>query len=165
MVDPLHRRRVIGLGNPDRGDDAVGRRAAAGLRGRVPEDVSVIEHDGESAGLLDYLYGADAVYLVDAAVTGAAPGTIQRFDVIEKNLPVLQGSTSTHGLGLAEAVELVRALNQLPARCVVYVVEARSFAPRAALYPAVAAAVDTLSARILAELRWRPAVHERPIVQ
>lgn len=158
MADPLHRRRVIGLGNPHRGDDAVGRRVAAGLRERVPQEVSVIEHDGEPGGLLELLRGAAAAYLVDAAVSGAPPGTIRRFDVLEADLPVLQGTTSTHGLGLAEAVELARALNQLPARCFVYVVEARSFEPWAALCPAVGAAVDALIVRILADIQRRPAV-------
>lgn len=153
MLDPLPCRRVIGLGNRGRGDDAVGRMVAAGLRGRVPAGVHVIEHDGESAGLLEYLRGADAVYLVDAAVSGAAPGAIRCFDVLEAKLPALQGSTSTHALGLAEAVELARALGQLPARCLVYVVEAGSFEAGARLSPAVAAAVDTLIARILGDIR------------
>ncbi len=153
MLDPMPCRRIIGLGNRGRGDDAVGRMVAAGLRGRVPEGVHVIEHDGESAGLLEYLYGADAVYLVDAAVSGAAPGTIRRFDVLEEMLPALPGSASTHALGLAEAVELARALGQLPARCFVYVVEAGSFEVGARLSPAVATAVDTLTARILEDIR------------
>lgn len=153
MADPLQRRCVIGLGNRDRGDDAVGRIVAARLRGRVPEGISVLEHDGEPGDLLDHLHGAAAVYLVDAAISGAAPGTIQRFDILKVKLPPLRSGTSTHALGLAEALELARALDQLPARCLVYVVEAGSFKMGAALCPAVAAAVNTLTEQILADIR------------
>ena len=143
----------------------MGRRVAAALRGRVPEDVRVIEHDGESAGLLDCLRGADAVYLVDAAISGCAPGTIQCFDVIESTLPIRRGSASTHGLGLAEAIELARALHLLPRHCLVYLVEAGSFAPGAALSPAVAAAVRPVSERIVADIGWQAAMGEGAVIR
>ena len=45
-------RLVVGIGNPDRGDDAVGRLVARALRGRVPADVRVVEQDGEATALL-----------------------------------------------------------------------------------------------------------------
>ena len=49
---------------------------------------------------------------------------------------------STHGFGLAEALELARALGQLPRRCIVYAIEGASFETGAPLSPEVAAAVD-----------------------
>jgi hydrogenase maturation protease len=34
---------VIGVGNPDRGDDGVGRAVVRRLRERVPDDVTLLE--------------------------------------------------------------------------------------------------------------------------
>jgi hydrogenase maturation protease len=143
---------VIGVGNPERGDDAVGRRVAQSLRGRLPSGVDLREHDGEATGLLACMDGAAAAYLIDACVSGAPAGTVRRFDVTAAPLPQDAFNLSTHGFGLAEAIELARALEQLPARCVVYAVEARSVVAGAPLSPPVAAAVDDVAGRIRSEL-------------
>jgi hydrogenase maturation protease len=68
--------------------------------------------------------------------------------------PLPQGAfnLSTHGFGLAEAIELARALDQLPPRCVVYAVEAGSVVVGAPLSPPVAAAVPAVAARIREEI-------------
>ncbi len=42
---------------------------------------SVIEQDGEATGLLAWLDGRAAAFLVDACASGAPPGTVRRFDV------------------------------------------------------------------------------------
>jgi hydrogenase maturation protease len=149
---------VIGIGNADRGDDAFGRIVAWRLRGRLHEHVHLIDHDGEAAALVDHLGGADAAILIDAAVSDGAPGEICRFDVARGPLPAARYGLSTHGLGLAEAVELARILGKLPGRCVVYTVEARSFGLGDALWPAVARAVDDVVARVIADAdQWFPA--------
>jgi hydrogenase maturation protease len=137
---------VVGIGNPDRGDDAAGRLAARLLSGKLPSGIEVIEHNGEATSLLACLESADAAYLIDACASGAPPGALRRFDVAAAPLPQEAFSWSSHGLGLAEAIELGRALDQLPSRCIVYAIEADSFAPGARLSAAVeagvAAAVD-----------------------
>ncbi len=132
---------VIGIGNPDRGDDAAGRAAARLLKDKLPAWVEVMEHDGESTSLLALLASADRAIMVDACVSGAPEGSVRRFDVSAAPLPETGFSVSTHGLGLGEAVELARALGQLPPRAIVYAIEARSFEAGDPLSPAVAAAV------------------------
>jgi hydrogenase maturation protease len=149
---------VIGIGNPDRGDDAFGRVVAARLRGRLPEHMHLIEQDGEATALLDQLGDADAAILVDAAVSGGEPGQIRRFDVACEPLPAVKFGLSTHGFGLTEAIELARILGKLPSRCIVYAVEARSFELGAALSPELVRAVDDVVARVIAEVdEWSPA--------
>jgi hydrogenase maturation protease len=145
-------RLVIGIGNSDRGDDGVGRLVARGLCGRVPEGVEIKETDGEVTRLLDLLAGADVAWLVDAAVSGAAPGTIRRLDPVAAPLPRTMFPFSSHGQGLAEAVELARALGSLPRRLVVYAIEGAEFAPGAPLSPAVEAAALEVGSRLLAEI-------------
>lgn len=143
---------VLGIGNPERGDDAAGRQVARLLRWRLPEDVEVAEHDGEATALLARLDGAAAAFLIDACTSGAPAGTVRRFDVSAGPLPQAAFGLSTHGFGLAEAVDLARALGQLPPRCVVYAIEGASFAEGAPLSPAVAAAVADVARRLGAEI-------------
>lgn len=142
---------IIGIGNPDRGDDAAGRLVAARLKDRVPGGVIVIELDGEMAALVDRLESSDRAILIDAALSGGEPGTIHRFDVVNEPMPASFGGFSTHGFGLAQAIELARTLGTLPARCTVFAIEAQSFDHGAPLSPAVTAAVEAVAARVLAE--------------
>ncbi len=144
------RTRVIGIGHPDRGDDAVGRVVAARLAG-VP-GVEVIETDGEAAKLIDLMEGADDVILIDAALSGATPGAVTRLDAAANAIPQPMFAASSHAVGLAESIELARVLGRLPPRCIVYAVEAASFTLGAGLSPAVAAAVDRVVAALLAEV-------------
>lgn len=143
---------VLGIGNPDRGDDAAGRIVARRLSGALPDGVEVDEHDGEATALLARIDGADAVYWVDACASGKAPGTVHRFDVAAAPLPSLSLGVSTHGFGLGEAVELARTLGCLPQRAVVYAIEGASFDAGAALSPPVAAAVAEVARRLRAEI-------------
>lgn len=154
MADGASSRRalVIGIGNPDRGDDAVGRIVAQRLRGEAPPGTQVIEHDGETGALIDGLAGFNTVYLIDAMMSGRPPGTVDRFDVTATPLPRADCGTSTHGLDLSAAIELARALDKLPQNCVVYTIEAQNFDIGAPLSPAVAAAAGRLVADILAEI-------------
>jgi hydrogenase maturation protease len=146
------RRIVLGIGNPDRGDDGAGRKVARLLRRMAPDGVEVAEHDGEATALLTHLDGATAAYLIDACVSGAPAGTVHRFDVSKAALPQSLSRLSTHGFGLAEAVELARALGQLPRRCIVYAIEGESFAPGAPLSPSASAAVAEVIRRLGSEI-------------
>jgi hydrogenase maturation protease len=143
---------VIGIGNPDRGDDAAGRAVARRLRGMLSAEIDVEEHGGEATALLARLEAADRAYLIDACSSSALAGTVRRFDVGEAPLPREAFAVSSHGLGLAEAIELGRTLGQLPSRCIVYAIEAASFRLGAPLSPRVAAAVSKVSCRVQAEI-------------
>jgi hydrogenase maturation protease len=133
---------VIGLGNEWRGDDGVGVEVARRVGGRVL--------DGEPIGIVTALEGEDEVVLVDAVSTGAAPGTLFVFEASAEPLPTpIFGASSTHALGLAEALELARALGRLPRRVVVYGVEGESFAFGKGLSAAVAEAADRLTGEVI----------------
>jgi hydrogenase maturation protease len=143
---------VLGVGNPNRGDDAAGRWVARLLRGRLPDDVEVAEHDGEATSLLVRFGGVAAAFLVDACASGALAGTVRRFDVSAAPLPQAAFGLSTHGFGLAEAIELARALALLPTHCIVYAVEGESFEVGAQLSLPVSAAVADVARRLAAEI-------------
>jgi hydrogenase maturation protease len=143
---------VIGLGNEYRRDDAVGLVVARRLREAAPESVLVLEETGEGASLLESWQDADTVILIDAVQSGAAPGTLHRLDARERPIAKKFFRFSTHAFGLAEAVELARALGRLPPRLVVYGVEGRSFEAGVGLSPEVEAAVQVVVERVLGEL-------------
>ena len=74
------------------------------LRGVLPPEIGVVEHDGEATSLLARLEGAESVCLIDASASAAPVGTVRRFDVAAAPLPQGAFGMSTHGLGLAEAI-------------------------------------------------------------
>ena len=92
----------------------------------------IVERDGEATALLADLQAARRVWLIDAAQSGAPPGTIHRIDCAATDAVVPRGSVSSHGFGVAEAIALARALGTLPPHCIVYAIEAAHFAPGAA---------------------------------
>jgi hydrogenase maturation protease len=143
---------VLGIGNPDRGDDAVGRLVAQSLRTLVPAAVRIAELDGEATALLAEMQTAQRVWLIDAARSGARPGTIHRIDCSTADLALPAGGASSHGFGVIEAIALARALDVLPRQCIVYAVEAADFSSGAALSPEVAQAAQEVATRIVAEL-------------
>lgn len=130
---------VIGLGNPDRGDDGAGREVARRLlAAEAPKGVRIVEADGEATAILAYLDGASTAFLIDACVSGAPSGTVRRIDLTQETLPRARYGLSSHGFGLAEALALAQALDRLPKRCIVYAIEGEGFEIGAPLSPAVA---------------------------
>jgi hydrogenase maturation protease len=146
---------IIGVGNRYRGDDGAGPAVLDRLAGRLPAGVDLVELAGEPTGLLTAWEGADAVWIVDAVASPAPPGTVHRVEVADRPLSgAIFGSVgSTHALGLADAVEIGRALGQLPALLVVYGIRGRDFAAGTELDPGVRTAVDTVADAVRAEVR------------
>lgn len=144
---------VVGIGNPDRGDDGIGPMVVRQLVGRVSSDVAIIERSGDALALIDDWAGRDAVILVDAAVSGAAPGSVRRIDLLRDALPPELSLSSTHAFGVAEATGLAGALGLLPAHVIAYAVEGANFDPGAPISPPVAAAAGEVATRIAAELK------------
>ncbi|MEP0323998.1 hydrogenase maturation protease [Bauldia litoralis] len=145
---------IVGIGNTDRGDDGVGRLIARRLKAMVAPEVRVVEHDGEAASLLACLEGVRTAFLIDACVSGGAPGAVRRLNLEQDGdtLPDLQFGISTHGFGLAEAIALGEALGNLPPRTVVFAIEAGGFETGAALTPAVADAIETVAGMVADEV-------------
>ncbi|MFZ0419042.1 MAG: hydrogenase maturation protease [Candidatus Sulfotelmatobacter sp.] len=117
---------IIGCGNLDRGDDAVGvlvvrRLQALGIKNL---GVEVIEQSGESFSLMDSWTGREHVILVDATAPSGTPGQVRLWNARADRLPDVLPS-STHAFGVREAVELARVMNCLPQTLVVYGIEGR----------------------------------------
>ena len=141
---------VLGVGQRDRGDDAVGPAVAERAMELVPPEVTVVKRV-EPAGLIDAWAGAGLVVVTDAVRSGQPPGTVHVLHACHGPLPVRTGAGGTHGLGLAEMIELGRALQRLPAELVIVGVEAQQFGLGEPMSPQVEACVE-LAARAVAEV-------------
>lgn len=141
--------RIIGCGNLHRGDDAAGIIAAERLRALGVNAAVCI---GGFAQLMDLWHGADCVIVIDAVVTGAPAGTVHLWDAT-RPLPLAKSSASTHGMGIAEAIELSRALNRLPSRLQIYGIEGRNFELGSPPLPEVEKATEEVARRIAGELQ------------
>ena len=143
---------VIGIGNPDRGDDGAGLEVARRVRARGPQDTVVRECSGEASSLLEAWQGQSRVILVDASSGGGRPGLARRFEAHEEPLPTSLRNASTHSWGVAEAVEMARSLGQLPPCLVVYAIEGASFSPGRHLSAAVKRGVERILKQVLREI-------------
>ena len=133
---------VVGVGNPWRGDDAAGLELARRIAGTGVEVRTV---EGDASGLLEAWAGHEHVALVDAAAPAASPGALHTFRADHEPLPAAGLRSSTHAFGVADAIELARALGRLPARVDVYAVEGAEFAVGAGLSPPVVRTVGVLA--------------------
>ena len=145
MRQPL----ILGCGNRQRGDDAAGLLVAERLRvlGIAAEVCS-----GEVSELMEAWTGATDVIVIDAVVSGAPAGTVHVWD--GQRLPTFATSVgSTHGLGIAQAIELARALDRLSQRLRVYGIEGTKFEMGSTISPEVERAVEEVVQRIAREAR------------
>ncbi|WP_405653366.1 hydrogenase maturation protease [Streptomyces sp. NBC_00019] len=149
---------VIGVGNEFRRDDGVGWAVLSRLRERpLPPGTRLATCDGDPGRLIGLWEGARLAVVVDAAhAHPGTPGRVHRLELDAELLPQPQ-TTSSHGLGLGEAVELARVLGRLPDHLVVYAVEGADSALGTGLSPAVADAVEPLVKAVEAEIARRPA--------
>jgi hydrogenase maturation protease len=143
--------RLIGYGHPDRGDDAAGPAVARRLKGLLPRRVEVLEVMGDGTALMEAWSGADRIVVIDAVVSGAPAGTLHRLDgrlLADSNELRF---TSSHSLGLKEAIRLARVLDRLPREMEILGIEGKSFDAGSPAGPEVQRGIE----RAVALLRQR----------
>lgn len=127
---------VVGVGSPCGGDRA-GWAVVARLADLDGARVEALDRPGPA--LVATLDGAAAAVIVDAVRSGAEPGTLHRFSRLDQ-LPTAS-PTSSHGLGVAEALALGERLGQLPPWVVIGVEADAEALPGAAALDRAAEAV------------------------
>ena len=106
------RGRIIGIGQDAAGDDGIGIAVARRLsKMDLPDGVEVVERAEPSAIIAQIIDGAERVVLVDAIVDGGAAGRVVQVDPSRADASNKR-PLSTHGVGLLEAIELARTLNE-----------------------------------------------------
>jgi len=143
-VMPSSKLIVIGIGNPYRSDDAAGLIVARRLKEQPTNSCEVHERAGEGTALMELWKGAQRVVVIDAVESGAVSGKIHRLQANLEPLPAPMFRDSTHAFGLVQAVELSRALHQLPANLLIYGIEGENFEAGSEPSRAVRTAIDDL---------------------
>lgn len=121
--------KVLGIGSPF-GNDQIGWEIIELLKQRkhiqqyIPKFLSIESHDRPGVRLLEIMKEANTIFLIDAVVSDNAIGTIYRFE--NEEIKELKCLLSTHGIGVAQTLELGRALNQLPNHIIFYGIEINS---------------------------------------
>jgi len=145
LATPL---RVIGVGSPF-GADRIGWELVTALREEGQLEAEFVESDRPGAGLLAAMLGAEWVVLVDAMRAGLPVGTVCPLE--PEQVEGESGLLSSHGFGVAHALDLGQALGMLPPRVTVIGVEIGP-PPSPQLSPALfAQALLALQAAISAE--------------
>lgn len=141
---------VIGVGNWYRGDDAVGLVVARKLKAMNLPRVLAKEESGEGVALMEAWRGNERVIIVDAASSGSRPGTVHTLNADSTTIPSAFFHYSSHAFSVAEAIELARALKQLPSQLIVYGIEGKNFDAGVGLSQEVESASEEV-VRILTE--------------
>lgn len=144
---------IIGVGNRYRQDDGVGPYLIARLKTELADLADLVERSGEGAQLMETWKNYATVYLIDAVSSGQKPGTIHRFDATQEKLPQNFFHYSTHAFSVAEAVELARALNELPPRLIIYGIEGKTFTSGQGLSKEVEKAALLVEQSLLQEIK------------
>lgn len=150
---------VIGLGNVERGDDAVGQ-VVAGMLAGTP-GIRIVRRCFDPLALIMDWVKAGQVIIVDSACGAGEPGRIHRLEfrgavqLQEANSPAQIAweppPASTHSFGVVQALALARTLGELPARLIVYAIEGATFECGASMSPVVEAAARLAAERIREE--------------
>jgi len=88
---------VVGIGNPNFGDDGIGYRIVKLLEGEFP----VLHFLSPSLEILNYIAGYEKVVIVDGVILGGTPGTIMDFLILPCNGKERFGG-GTHTLSIEE---------------------------------------------------------------
>jgi|GEM_PF-202275 len=145
---------VLALGSRFRGDDGVGPYVLDLIADHVRQSkrIDAIEGAEDAMALINAWQEADLAVVIDAAVSGVKPGTVHRLDGGAQLLTRELAGCSSHGLGLAEAVELARLIGRMPQRLLVYAIEVATLEAGAPLSAAVRAAANTVNLEIRTQL-------------
>jgi len=135
---------IIGIGNEYRTDDAAGLLAARKIKTLGIKGIDVTENNGDGADLIEKWTGRKLVILIDAVLSGSAPGTLHRFDLPGLELPSEFFRFSTHLFSVNQAIYLSASLGNLPRNLVILGIEAASFEAGVGLSPEVESAVNNI---------------------
>ncbi|MBK8201711.1 MAG: hydrogenase maturation protease [Bdellovibrionales bacterium] len=117
---------LLCLANPNRGDDAFAWIVADQLISGGETFFSVIKSSGDITDLLDIFSSHRKVIVLDAMETDDLV-PIKKWNAKEDLLPASLSGTSSHVLGVGQAIELSRALDKMPDELIVVGVKGVNF--------------------------------------
>jgi hydrogenase maturation protease len=155
---------ILGAGNLLLSDDGAGIHTIQRLQESVelPEEVRVLDGGTLGLNLLPFLEGISYLVIIDAMETRRPPGTLRRLagDDVPAYLSI---KMSPHQIGIPDMLFAAKLRDLYPRDVVVWGVQPATTEVGLELSPPVAAQVDVLVEKVLAELaRWGIEVHPKP---
>lgn len=144
---------VVGIGNILLGDDGAGVWLARRLARdhRFAPEITVLDGGTLGLDLISYVSEADRLIVVDAARTGAAPGTVTILR--EADVPaVLRSVLSAHEASLCDLLAALTLLGKLPREFVAVGIEPLLLLPSLELSEPVRNALPEVERAVLAQL-------------
>jgi hydrogenase maturation protease len=148
---------VLALGNPIRSDDGVGIAALRRLENdpRVPRTVDLLEGGTKGLELVSYTSGVSRMLVLDAVDVGAKAGTI--VCIPDKELGSLPGKGNVHDLALADILNALRLLEQVPEETILLGVQPETTELGTSLSKSVESSLPLLVEAAIAQLSlWVP---------
>lgn len=145
--------KIIGIGSPN-GDDRLGWEVIQRLSAQLGSnhEIELITLDRPGTGLIDYLAGQEECWLVDAIKSDKPPGCYLQ-PGLNQLLQAGSATAGSHGVGLAEALQLAGILGLLPKRLELHCLTiSTADIVSEQLSPAVNAGVDRLTQRFVERL-------------
>lgn len=154
---------VLGIGNVLLKDEGVGVHAARRLQTLLAQrpDVRVIDGGTLSFTLAPLLAGAARLIVVDAAQLHEPPGSVQTFFGAGLDGFLGTAKLSVHEVSLVDLFDIARLTDGLPVERALIAVQPAEIAWGEQLTPAVAAALESVIARVVDLLDAWPA-HSAP---
>lgn len=151
-LGPTERALVLGLGDADRGDEAVGVYVVRALASTydLPDNVTTTTAAAPDLDLLDALEDVALLVAIDGVYADSRPGTVFRVTLDEYERPA-EIPESLHEEALLEALGVMEMLGERPAG-VLLVVQLGEVNQGAILSPELVQAVPSLMEAVNAEL-------------
>lgn len=144
---------VIGVGNLLLRDEGVGIHIIRELQKRkLPPGVEVLDGGVGGWDLLHYFSRAEKVLILDAAEMGLEPGAVVRLDPGQLSMPGKEVPFSAHEIGLAEVIELGRALANDSLNIVIFGIQPKEISWGMELSPEVAAVIPQVITAVFQEI-------------
>jgi hydrogenase maturation protease len=120
------------------------------LQQYIPALLSVEKYDRPGLRLLELMKDSNKVFLIDAVVTGNSVGTLYRLE--NEEIEELKCILSTHGIGVAQVLQLGKAINQIPHHLIFYGIEINNSTFSSDTSPLIEATIQRLVEHIEAEI-------------
>lgn len=143
---------IVGVGNPLRGDDAIGILTTRFLKKCFRENVKIIGVDISFDELIQIFGDYELVIFIDAVKSEGSPGKIYRLKFGVDKIPAQLEFFSTHSIGLIEYIEIAKALGKLPGELVIYGIVGRDFNVGSSISREVKVSCKKIVREILSEI-------------
>ena len=136
---------VLGVGNTLLSDDGIGVHVVEALKRNLQHDEQhgIVFCDGGTLGLslLPEIENARAIVVIDAAETGAVPGTVRTFEGASMDAQLLGKKRTAHEVAIADLMSAARFMGCLPAQRALIAIQPGSTAWGLQPSPPVSAAI------------------------